>query len=460
MRDLIRRKIVDALVEPIRKLTRRDVHIPAIANKAIAVIGMRRAGKTTFLWQILQNRLAGGTQREGLLYFGFEDERLAGMTVADLGVIVEEYFQLHPEWRDARRPVFFLDEIQTVPGWEVFARRLLETERIDLFLSGSSARLLSREVATSMRGRAMEALVHPFSFREYLRHFGREPERPAQHLPKAARSRLEKDLRAYLACGGFPESLSATPRDRFELLRGYVDTTILRDVIERHAVSNPVALRWMVRHLLANPAGSFSVNRFHADLHSQNIAVAKDTLHAYLAHIEDAFLIRTVSMSSGSERKRMVNPRKAYPIDMGLIPVFDPTGRANLGHALETAVVLELERRGAQISYLRTAEGFEVDFLVRYPEGGEELIQVCADLDTAATRERETRALLAAGTEHPGAMQRLISLVPEARGDMPQGIIWHSAAEWLLSERLEIPIREPGRRPRKKNVRSAGTSRK
>jgi predicted AAA+ superfamily ATPase len=134
MRDLIRRKIVDALVEPIPKLTRRDVHIPAIADKAIAVIGMRRAGKTTLLWQILQDRLAQGMQREGLLYFGFEDERLAGMTVADLDLIVEEYYQLHPEWRDARRPVFFLDEIQTVPGWEVFARRLLETERIDLFL--------------------------------------------------------------------------------------------------------------------------------------------------------------------------------------------------------------------------------------------------------------------------------------------------------------------------------------
>jgi predicted AAA+ superfamily ATPase len=129
--------------------------------------------------------------------------------------------ELHPEWRDDRRPVFFLDEIQTVPGWEVFARRLLETEKIDLFLSGSSARSLSREVATSMRGRAMEALVHPFSFREYLRYFGREPDRPAGQLAKAVRSAL------------------------------------LRDVIERHAVSNPVALRWMVRHLLSNPAGTF-----------------------------------------------------------------------------------------------------------------------------------------------------------------------------------------------------------
>ena len=453
MRDLIRRKIIDALAAPTLKFTRRDVHVPAIADKAIAVIGMRRAGKTTLLWQILQDRLAAGTPREGLLYFGFEDERLAGMTMADLGLIVEEYYQLHPEWRDARRATFFFDEIQAVSGWEVFARRLLETESVDLFLSGSSARLLSREVAASMRGRAMEALVHPFSFREYLRHLGREPVRPAAELAKATRSALEKDLRIYLARGGFPESLGVSARDSFELLRGYVDAALLRDVIERHAVSNPVALRWMVRHLLSNPAGTFSVNKFHADLHSQNIAVAKDTLHAYLGHLEDAFLIRTVSMSSGSERQRMVNPRKAYPIDMGLIPVFDPTGRANLGHALETAVLLELQRRGAQISYLRTAAGYEVDFLVRYPEGGEELIQVCADLNATATLERETPALLAAGTERPGATLRLVSLTADNPRDLPRGVLWQPALEWLLSERDSLPLRERKRRSRKRSMR-------
>lgn len=449
MRDLIRRKIIDALAEPVPKLTRRDVHIPGIPNKAIAVIGARRAGKTTFLWQILGERLAGGTPREGLLYFGFEDERLAGMGIADLAMIVDEYYQLHPEWRDGRRPVFFLDEIQTVPGWEIFARRLLETERMDLFVSGSSARLLSREVATSMRGRAMEALVHPFSFREYLRYFGREPDRPADRLAKARRSAVEKDLRSYLTEGGFPESLSAQARDRSQLLRGYVDTSLLRDVIERYGVSNPLALRWMVRHLLANPAGTFSVNKFHADLHSQNIAVAKDTLHAYLSHLEDAFLIRTVSIWSGSERQRMINPRKAYPIDMGLIPVFDPT-RPNLGDALETAVLLELERRGAQVAYFRTAEGFEVDFLAHFPDGSEDLIQVCADLDAPATRERETRALLAAAAERPNARPLLLSLAAAVPPDLPPILVWQPASEWLLGTPKTPPPQKPKRRRRRR----------
>jgi predicted AAA+ superfamily ATPase len=213
------------------------------------------------MWQVLSDRLASGVAREGLLYFSFEDERLAGMTGADLHLLVEEYYALQPEWRDRKRAVFFLDEIQNVPGWETFARRLLDSEQVELFLSGSSARLLSREVATSMRGRAMEALVHPFSFREYLRHFGREPEQKPDRLPKAARSAVEKHLREYLAAGGFPEALAAGERDRFDLLRGYVDVALLRDVVERHAVSHPVALRWMMRHLLGNAAGSFSINK-------------------------------------------------------------------------------------------------------------------------------------------------------------------------------------------------------
>jgi predicted AAA+ superfamily ATPase len=159
------------------------VRLPGIAGKAVAVIGPRRAGKTTFLWQVLAARLAQGFEREALLYLNFEDERLAGIAAADLSLVVEEYYRLHPEKRDRKKVTFFLDEVQLVQGWETFTRRLLDTEKADVFLSGSSARLLSREVATSMRGRAMEALVFPFSFREFLR--SEEPARPAGRLTKA-----------------------------------------------------------------------------------------------------------------------------------------------------------------------------------------------------------------------------------------------------------------------------------
>jgi predicted AAA+ superfamily ATPase len=432
MRELIRQKIVDALAASPPRFTRRDVRLPGVPAKAVAVIGPRRAGKSTFLWQVLADRLASGTERAGLLFFSFEDERLTGMSAEDLHLIVEEYYRLHPEWRDQRTAVLFLDEIQVVPGWETFARRLLDTEKVELFFSGSSARLLSREVATSMRGRAMEALVLPFSFREYLRHHGREPGEAPGQLPKAARSALDKDLSDYLTAGGYPEAQGIEPRDRFDLLRGHVDTATLRDVIERHAVSHPVALRWMVRQLLGNAGGPFSVNKFHGDLRSQGVPVAKDTLHAYLTHLEDAFLIRSVPVATESERRRMVNPRKAYPTDPGLIPVFDRSGRANLGHALETAVAAELERRGTEIAYVRTEQGFEVDFLARYPDGRQDLIQVCADLDSPETRERETRALLEAASGFPQASLHLVTLSADPVPGLPGAVALHSAADWLL----------------------------
>ena len=433
MRDLIRQKIVDSLAAAVPSFTRRDVRLPGVRGKAVAVIGMRRTGKSTFLWQVLSDRLAAGIAREGLLYFSFEDERLAGMKASDLHLLVEEYYALYPEWRDRKRAVFFLDEIQNVSGWESFVRRLLDTERVELFLSGSSARLLSREVSTSMRGRAMETLVHPFSFREYLRHFGQEPDHKVDRLPKSIRSALEKHLREYLAAGGFPEALGVSARDRVDLLRGYVDVALLRDVVERHAVSHPVALRWMTRHLLGNAAGSFSINKFHGDLRSQGIPVAKDTLHAYLGYLEDAFLIRTVSLASPSERRRMVNPRKVYPVDPGLIPLYDLTGRSNDGHALETSVMLELERRGAEISYVRTQSGFEVDFLAVFPDGRQELIQVSSDLSDSVTLARETRALTEAAKERRKATRHLLSLDQASPSGLPSGITWHSAATWLLA---------------------------
>ena len=340
-RSTIRQKIIDAQAAALPVLTRRDVWLPAVKGKATAVIGMRRAGKTSLLWQILADRHAGGVEREGLLYFSFEDERLAGMQVSDLDLLVEEFYRLNPAWRDTRRACFFLDEIQVVPGWEMFARRLLDSENIELFLSGSSARLLSREVATSMRGRAMEAVVAPFSFREMLRHASREPQASTDRLTKVERSRLDHDLLEYLTLGGFPEAQGLDSRNRIELLRSYVDVVLLRDVVERHNLSQPQVLRWMVQQLLGNAAGAFSINKFHADLKSRGVAVSKDTLHGLLAHLEDAFLLCSISIDTDSERRRQVNPRKVYPVDTGLSVLFDRSGKLDTGHAFETVVLHE-----------------------------------------------------------------------------------------------------------------------
>lgn len=275
--------------------------------------------------------------------------------------------------------------------------------------------------------------LFPFSFREALLHQGEGDLGTVTTLAPSRRSRLERRFLDWLQTGGFPEAQGLEPAVRAQLLTSYVDVAILRDVVERHQVSNITALRWLVRHLLGNAGGSFSVEKFHAALKSQGIGVGKDSVHAFLAHLEDCFLVRTVWMESASERQRMVNPRKAYPADPALIPLYDRTGRANLGHALETAVLVELERRRFSITYVRTEGGFEVDFLARGACGGAELIQVCTDASDPRVAEREVRALLEARRAFPWAAARLLTLNRDgAPPDLPAEIAHQPAYEWFL----------------------------
>jgi predicted AAA+ superfamily ATPase len=418
-------------------LTRRDARLPAVAGKVHAVIGMRRAGKTMFLRQLLGERRAAAPA-ERAVYLSFDDDRLAGLELEQLGFLLEEYYRRHPELRGRETVCWFLDEIQLVPGWERFVRRVLDSEKVEVVVSGSSARMLSREVHTSLRGRGMATVIRPFSFCEFLRHRGEEPTTEPRRWTPADRSLIEKRFREYLVEGGFPEAQGLAATLRIELLQGYVDTVLFRDVVERYGVSQVAALRWLVRQCLRNPAGSFSVHRLHQDLKAQGHGVAKDAVHAMLGHLLDAFLLSAVPLATDSERQRNSNPRKLYPADPGLIKAFDASGRSNLGHALETAVLNELERRGAEVGYARTGDGLEVDFLARRPGCPEELIQVCADLSSPETRARELRALTASAKDHPRATRRLLVLDRDAlvRAGEP-GIEVLPAYEWLLAAPAE-----------------------
>lgn len=413
-------------------LTIRDARLPAVPGKVHAVIGLRRAGKTTFLWQLLAQRRAE-LAPERAVYLSFDDDRLAGIGVEQLGFLLEEYYRQFPALRGQQTAHWLLDEIQLVPNWERFVRRVLDTEKLELVVSGSSARMLSREVHTSLRGRGLPTVIRPFSFREFLRHLGEEPEKEPRRWTAAGRSLVEKRFREYLAQGGFPEAQGLPPGLQVELLQSYVDTVLFRDVVERYGLTQVAALRWLVRQCLRNPASSFSVHRLHQDMKSQGHGVAKDAVHAMLAHLLDAFLVSAVPLATDSERQRNSNPRKIYPADPGLIRAFDNSGRTNVGHALETVVLVELERRGLEVGYVKTDAGLEVDFLARRAGHGAELIQVCADVRNPETLARELRALAEAAQAHPRATSRLLVLDRDAASgiNLP-GVAVQPAYEWLL----------------------------
>ena len=398
-------------------------------------MGMRRAGKTTFLHQVRREAAARSGSLALAPYLSFEDERLIGLTANHLDLVLDEHARLLSAQVADSTVLWCFDEIQLVTGWERFVRRLLDEQRAEVFVSGSSADLLSREIASSLRGRAWPVLIHPFSFEESCRHRGTPLPEHGAIRSRQERQRLERAFTGWLHTGGFPEAQGLDAPSRHQLLRDYVDVAVLRDVVERHRVSNVTGLQWLVRQLLGNAGGLFSVEKFHGRLKAQGIAIARDTVHQLLGHLDDCFLVRVVSMESNSERQRMVNPRKAYPVDTGLIPIFDRTGRANLGHALETAVLVELERRRLDVTYVRTSQGYEVDFLVRGAGRCPELIQVCANLSDAGVTERELRALAVAGEQFPDAGKRLLTLEHnDIPSTLPDGVIAETACEWMLNE--------------------------
>ncbi|MFU8888751.1 MAG: ATP-binding protein [Trueperaceae bacterium] len=433
--DTLALKLSESLAAQLLLRTPRDVRLPRVPNKVLTVIGVRRGGKTSFLERHITDRLAAGDPPGTHLLVSLEDERLVGMTAEDLGWLLEEHKRVVPSVREAGRRTVYLDEIQVVPGWESLVRRVLDAHDTEVFVSGSSAKLLSQEVSTSLRGRAMEVLVHPFSFREALRHAGREPTEAWSRLGPDERAGIEAALRSYLTVGGFPEAQAIDLRDRLPLLKSYVDLMLLRDVIERHRVTNVEALRRLQRHLLANPAGPFSVSKFHRDLKSQGLPVAEETLHQMLHHLEDAFMVRVVGMHTASERQRMRNPRKVYPVDPGLIPVFQRAGRENRGRSLEAAVLIELERRGYAAGWVRVGDDLEVDFLAEHQVADDLVVQVSLDTESDATWEREIRSLQVAAEAYPHARPLLLTLdpTPPAR-HLPKRLEWMPASRWLLGE--------------------------
>lgn len=317
-------------------------------------------------------------------------------------------------------------------GWESFVRRLIDEPGAHVAVTGSSARMLSREIATSLRGRSLATEVLPFGYDEVLAWHG--VPLPERWPPDAAtRALLEHHLRGYLQRGGFPEVQGLTEDLRVRVLQDDVQVVLLRDVAERHGVTNTVALRALVRRLIAAPGGRFSVHRLYHDLRSQGIAVSKDLLHALVGHLEDAFLIATVPIATASESTRNAHPRTCYLADPGLATASAWRASPDWGHLLENAVYLELRRRSCTVSYVVTAAGTEVDFLATPLTGPSALIQVCADLSDPETRARELRALQAAMVERGHAASWIVTLEEEDTISLPEGTVHVVPAwRWLL----------------------------
>jgi predicted AAA+ superfamily ATPase len=377
----------------IRDLVKREARFPDVPGKIKVGIGMRRAGKTYFLYQQVLSLLESGVPLSRILFVNFEDDRLFPADSVKLAKLIDAFYSIYPENHD-QRCYLFLDEIQNVENWPSVIRRVHDTKNVEIFLTGSSAKLLSKEIATSLRGRSLSTEIWPYSFHEFLA--SKKLEFKVKPFGRKTQDQLTHVFMQYLTEGGFPEVNNYEQDVRQRTLQEYVDVAIFRDIIERHGVKNAVLIKYMILSLIHNVSKPFAVNKFYNDSKSQGYRIGKDLLYDYADHIEDAYIAFFVGLYDSSIRKVQSNPKKVYSVDPGLVRAVTLDYKKDLGKLFENVVYLELRRLGYQINYYLTSERYEVDFLVQSPQGKKKLIQVVWDTDDEQTLAREERALKSA----------------------------------------------------------------
>ncbi len=430
MKNVISQLIDDFHERSLPEPVSRNKEFPEVTGKAAVVIGMRRAGKTWFCYQKIEELINSGIKKERILHLNFEDERLLEFAVNHFQMILDVYFAKYPEHRKGRC-YFFFEEIQRIDQWEMFIRRLLDTENIQIFITGSSSKLLGSEMPTSLRGRSLSIEIFPFSFEEFLKFHGLFSESPKKFGASTV-SVLRRAAKDYLEVGGFPEVQRLERSLRIEVLQGYIDSVLLKDIIERHKVSNVLVLKHLVRHIVNSAGGRFSVTKFFNTMQSMEIKCTKNSLYEYLDHLTDAFLFYKVPIHSRSEKSRLINPPKIYTIDTGLLNAMTFRHSYNYGNLLETMVFMHLRRGGYDVEYVTTKDGYETDFLARHRISGEtQLIQACWEMADKKTFARELRGLKSAMNELSLPAGTIVTWDDEATID--NGIEVIPIWKWLLN---------------------------
>ncbi len=385
-KDILKQIIADWHAASQPALYRRKLTVPLGAGKIITLIGSRRSGKTSYLYNIAAILLEQGVEKRNTLYINFEDERL-NLGVEELDLVMQAYRELYPDL-DLARCYLLFDEIQNIKGWDKFIRRVYDTMTRNILLTGSSARLLSREISTTLRGRTVSYTVFPLSFLEYLEFKGI----PVDLYESRSLALINHQLAAYLRDGGFPEVISYDEPLRSRVLQEYFNVMIYRDIAERHEISNLTALKFFLKRVLACATKQLSVNNIYNELKSAGYKIGKNQLYDYLDACRDIHLVFTLAKYKTSLVERELGEKKVYAVDNGLLNAVQYRFSDDTGKAVEQAVFLELKRREKDVSFFKTR--FECDFVIREGQEAHQAIQVSLSLANEKTRKRELRGLL------------------------------------------------------------------
>ena len=375
------------------RLKDRKQHLPINKDCIVTVTGIRRCGKSSLLSLTVNRLLQSGVRPEQILYIGFDDERFVSMQTADFDEILQAYREMYPT-QPLNDVYMFFDEIQLIEGWELFVLRVFKNYCKHIYITGSTAKMLSGEMASALRGWPDEYREYPLSFDEYLDF----KDVKANRFTEDGAAVLASEFKQYCKEGGFPQVVLAdVATEKIKILQSYFNTMLFRDMIEHYGISaSPSVVRYFLKRVMNNITKPTSVNNIYNELKSQGMRVSKDSLYQWLDYACNIFLLRKVPKYTKSIVKQNLSPAKYYIADFAmrnaiLLPQSDDEGKA-----LENIVYMTLERDlGEEDQVFYFNETVECDFVVVKADHVEQLIQVCWQLDDN-NFSREVEGLVAA----------------------------------------------------------------
>lgn len=411
------------ILTQIKRIVKREgIYLPDNLNKVVIFYGVRRSGKTFVLFDLFKK------MSERSLYIDFEDERLIDFQIKDFEKLKEVALELKPHLIN-KKMVFLLDEIQNIKGWEKFCRRAMERENIEVYVSGSSSKIMPLEIYTELRGRSWGVEIFPFSFREYLKAKNINTN-DKSFIYTAKKALIKNYLLDYLKWGGFPETIFLKSEfEKKKIIKEYLNAMFFRDLVERYKITNITLLDCLADKLFSSFATKFSLSSFYKQ-YKEKFPFSKDLLFRYYKHFLQSMLVFEVRKFTESTYKRMRNPAKIYLIDTGLCKRVTST---DSGRLIENLVFLELKRKDYEIFYFEKRG--ECDFIIKTKEDKFLPIQVSFEL-TKRNREREIKGIIDA-CKHLGINKGIIITYDDEEELKVEDIyikilpIW----KWLLGEK-------------------------
>ncbi len=388
----VRRYLQDFQAMDFGQVIGRDTKLGDSA-KIQTVIGGRRAGKTYLLFGKMKELEGKGAKRASIVYLNFENPALSTVSFKDFKDVIELHWSIFPESASGKLHIF-IDEPQALPKWESAVRGIYDEFRFPIFITGSSSKLLSKEIATSLRGRSITTVLLPLSFGEFLRF--RNAHIDAKTAGARDRALLQNHLSEFLRFGGFPEVvLAKSENEKLKTLKDYFDLAVYKDIIDRYSIKNTHAMRWMVDYVVNSASKEVSLRKMFMANRQSGMKTGKNTFYNYFSALQDSFFAMALRKFDYSRKNENLSIPKIYLNDFGFMTLFS---LEEYGRRLENAVFLKLlsktnENPLLKLNYWKSKAGKEVDFVMSRGKKPIEAIQAAYSLQDSQTMERETGSL-------------------------------------------------------------------